>query len=402
MRSLQALICFVLFAGSPVSYLKYERPVHLSASGVQQYIVVDEAIWNHARPDLGDVRLYAGDAEIPYSLVIERDSLHRERMAVPVLQQSTVAGKTQFLVDMSALAEYDHVDLDLTTRNFVAHARVEGENAPQSRTWAVLGDSILYDLSSDGLGSNHMLRLPRTKYRYLRVTIDGSVKPKEVTGAFSETTDEQIAHWRDVAVPGKREEQGKETVFTFTVPNGSPVDRVLLTVDPAQPNFWRRAEIQNGAGAPIASGEIKRIHMVRAGRKIDSEENAVQLIGGPQTPGQTTIKVVVHNGDDPPLRIADVRLQQFEGAYISTRRVEHNSRSTMGTKNSDRPSMNTPDYFSSTKLQRSLRWRQKFRTMRTRDVRITGPGRSAIRSYYGSRSSGRSSYWVESPYVLCV
>ena len=311
MRSLSALIALVLFAVSPVSYLKYERPVHLSTSGVQQYIVVDEAIWKHARRDLGDLRLYGGDAEIPYSLVIERDSLQRERTVVPVLQQSTVAGKTQFLIDMSALAEYDHVDLDLAARNFVAHARVEGENSPQSRSWAMLGDSILYDLSSDGLGSNHMLRLPRTKYKFLRVTVDGPVKPRDVHGASSETTDEQIAQWRDVVAPSKREERSKETIITFTVPDDTPIEKAAFTVDPAQPNFWRKVEIQNSAGVPLAAGEIKRIHMVRAGRKIDSEENAVQL-SVPQTPGQTTIKVIVHNGDDPPLRIADVRLQQFE------------------------------------------------------------------------------------------
>jgi len=312
MRSLSALICMVVFAASPVSYLKYERPIHLSTSGVQQYIIVDEAMWEHARPDLGDLRIYEGDTEIPYSIVTERDSLQRERTVVPVLQQSTVAGKTQFLIDMSMLAEYDHVDLDLTTRNFVAHARVEGENVPQSRNWAVLGDSILYDLSSDGLGRNHMLRLPRAKYRYLRVTIDGPVKPRDVRSASSETTDQQAAHWRDVAIQGKREEEGKKTVFTFTVPDGAPVDRVLFAADPGQPNFWRRVEVEAGTGATLAEGEIKRIHTVRVGRKIDSEEEAVQLIGGTQTVGRTTIKVLVHNGDDPPLRIANVRLQQLE------------------------------------------------------------------------------------------
>ena len=290
MRSLSTLIGLVLFAGSPVSYLKYERPIYLPTSGVQHYIVVDEAIWKHARPDLADLRLYAGDSEIPYSLLTERDNLQRERTVMPVLQQSTVAGKTQFLIDMSAHAEYDHVDLDLTTRNFVAHARVEGENVPQSRTWAVLGDSILYDLSSDGLGSNHMLRLPSTRYKYLRVTIDGPVEPKEVTGASSETTDTQTAHWGDVPIQSKREERGKDTVFTFTVPDASPVDRVLFAADPGQPNFWRRVEVQTGAGATLAAGEIERIHMVRAGRKLDSEEEAVQFAGARNCPASLRSK----------------------------------------------------------------------------------------------------------------
>jgi Protein of unknown function (DUF3999) len=312
MRSLSALIWIALVAISPVSYLKYERTIHVSTPGGQQYIVVDESIWKHARPDLGDLRLYAGETEVPYFLAIERDSLQRERTVVPILQQSTVTGKTQFLIDMSALAEYDHVDLDLATTNFVAHARVEGDNAQQSRTWATLGDSILYDLSADALGNNHMLRLPPTKYKYLRVTIDGPVKPGDVRGACSETTDEQIAQWRDVASASSKSEQGKDTVITFTAPDGSPVDRVLFSVDPEQPNFWRRVEVQTAAGGTISTGEINRIHIVRAGRKIDSEEEAVQLFSGTQTPGQTAIKVIVHNGDDPSLRIVSVRLQQLQ------------------------------------------------------------------------------------------
>lgn len=312
MRPARALLSIALLAASPLSYLKYKRPVHPASSGGQQYIVVDEAIWKHARPDLGDLRLFADGSEVPYSLGTERDSLQRERTAVPILQQSTVGDKAQFLIDMSGLAEYDHVDLVLTTRNFVAHARIEGENDPHSGMWAVLGDSILYDLSSDALGSNYMLRLPRTKYTYLRVTIDGPVKRADIRGAFSEATDEQTAQWRDVAVANKREEQGKETVITFTVPDDTPVERAIFAVDPGQPNFWRRVEIQTAAGATIGTGDIKRIHMVRSGRKIDSEDEAVQFSYGSPVPVQATIKVIVHNGDDPPLRISDVRLQQLE------------------------------------------------------------------------------------------
>ncbi len=72
------------------------------------------------------------------------------------------------------------------------------------------------------------------------------------------------------------------------------------------------------------------------------------------------------------------------GESISTRRVGANSPFTTVTKNSERQSTSTPDYFSSIKQLRSLRWRQKFRTMRTRGVRMIVPGRSGIRSCYGS------------------
>jgi hypothetical protein len=309
MKTLRGLAALVLFASTPISYFRYQRPVQLSATG-QQYIVVDEAIWKHARSDLGDLRLYNGQTETPYSVAIECGSQQRQRTPVPLLQQSTVAGKTQFLVNMSALAEYDHVNLNLATKNFVAHARVEGGDDPHSQQWASLGDSILYDLSKDNLGGNTMLRLPRSTYKYLRVAVDGPVKPDEVLSAISEMAEEQTAVWRDVSSAPKQEQNAtnKDAVLTFDLPERVPVERMIFTIDPGQPNFQRKIEIQDEKGAWIGSGEINRIHIVRAGQKIDSED---QQVAFPNS-HRAIIKVIVHNGDDPPLKLMGARLQQME------------------------------------------------------------------------------------------
>jgi uncharacterized protein DUF3999 len=249
---------------------------------------------------------------------------------VRVLQQSSVGGKTQFLIDMSGIAEYDHVFLKLTTKDFVAHARVEGQDDLHGQQWAGLGDTILYDLSQENLGSNTMLRLPRATYRYLRVTIDGPVKPAEVTGASSEVHQEETAVWRDVtadyktgAPSGKttgdfgrfRAQPGKSSFLTFEVPHNVPVERVVFEIDPAQANFRRDVEIQDDLGRVLGSGEINRIHMVRSGRKIDSEQHEVNF----SSAGPKTIVVIISNGDDPPLKITGARLEQHERrVYLDT------------------------------------------------------------------------------------
>jgi hypothetical protein len=305
-KYLYALAAVVLFAGS-ISYFKYQRAVDGLGTG-QRYIAVDENIWRHSRPDLGDLRLYSGPTEIPYALITESGSEQRQRTTVPVLQQSTVSGKTQFLVDMSALAEYDHVNLSLASKNFVAHANVEGSDDLHGKRWAVLGDSILYDLSKENLGGNDTLRLPRSTYKYLRVNIDGPVKPQDVEGAVSEMAEEQPATWRDVGITPKQEQDGKDTVFTFDVAGNVPVERVIFSLDPGQPNFQRSVEIQNENGAGIGSGEINRIHMLRNGQKIDSEDQVVSFSAN----RQKIIKVVIRNGDDAPLKLAGIWLQQLE------------------------------------------------------------------------------------------
>jgi hypothetical protein len=301
-------IMILLFAAGPTSYFRYERPIQPATTG-QHYVVVDETVWQHARPDLADLRFYLGETEVPYAMTTERGSLESDHRDVRVLQQSTVGGKTQFLIDMADVVEYDHVDLKLSTKDFVAHARVEGADDLHGKPWATLGDSILYDLSRENLGDNTMLRLPQSTYRYLRVTIDGPVKPADVIGATSEHRQVQKPTWRDVSsAPSQQQQEGKNTVLTFNVPDNVPVERVAFAIDPAQPNFRREVEFQNDKKMTLGSGEINRIHMVRAGQKIDSDDHDVDF----SEVGQKTIKVIIHNGDDPPLKLNGARLQQHE------------------------------------------------------------------------------------------
>jgi hypothetical protein len=307
MKTVVAVISLLLLAASSSSHSKYQRPVQGLDAG-QNYAVVDETIWKHARADLGDLRLEVGGAEIPYSLITVRRTFQQERKDLPVLQQSIVGGKTRFLIDMSGLVEYDHVELRIGTRNFVAYARVEGQDDPHGPVWALLGNSILYDLSADNLGSNSMLRIPRATYKYLRVTIDGAVEPRDVRGATSQMAEQQPAAWRDVNTSPQREQQGRDTVFTFSVDEKTPVERIVFSLDAAQGNFRRSVEVTNEKNVGLGGGEIDRIHLVRSGQKIDSERQQVEFSGT----GQKTIKIKIHNGDDQPLKVADARLQQLE------------------------------------------------------------------------------------------
>jgi hypothetical protein len=320
MKIAAALLAATFLAGPSISYFKYQRPVQAQPGG-QRYIAVDEQTWKDARRDLGDLRLYSGQQEVPYALIVERGSRENDNKDVTVLQQSVVGGKTQFLIDMTGVAEYDHIDVKLLTKNFVAHARVEGQDDLHGKDWALLGESILYDLSKENLGANSVLRLPLSTYKYLRVTIDGPVKPADIVGASSEFRQEQKAVWRDVGgaptvaeLPASAARDNasrvgrKGTQLTFTVPENVPVNRVIFDIDAAQPNFRRSVQVEGDKDAYIGSGEIDRVHMVRQGQKIDTDDYDVNF----SAVGHKEIKVTIDNGDDPPLKIKSARLQQLE------------------------------------------------------------------------------------------
>lgn len=308
MKITLGLLAALLTTSSAISYFHYQRQLQPLNSSGQHYTIVDEAVWQHARPDLSDLRIYLTGKEIPYRLTIEQGSSETEQRQCRVLQPGTVAGKTQFLLDMSGVAEYDRIDLKLGARNFVAHARVEGQDDPHGAKWAALGTTTLYDLSDEKLGRNFTLRIPLTTYKYLRVTVDKPVNPSHVESGTAGITRAQKAVWRDLSSEPKQSQQGKDTILTFSIPGEVPVERAIVSVDPAQQNFLRRVEVQGDKGQWFGSGEIRRVHMERNGQKINTEQTSLDLRGN----AQGALKIIIHNGDDVPLKITGARLQQYE------------------------------------------------------------------------------------------
>jgi len=308
MRNVLNLLVLMVMAGAPVAYLQYERPVPVTAAAGQNYLVVDETLWSHSRAELGDLRLYAGDVEIPYAVLTERGSSEKSTTNIRVLQPGTIGGKTQFFLDMAGLVEYDRIDLTLGARNFVVKAEIQGQDDLHGPNWVALGRTVLYDLSDDHLGGNSTLRLPVTAYKYLRVTVDGQIKPADVQGASASVRHEEKEVWRDVGGAPTVETKGKDNVFTFNLSSQAPVERIEFVVDPTQPNFLRGVEVENQHHERLGSGEISRIHTVRHGQKIDVEQTGFSVYSS----HAGTFRVIVRNGDDQPLKISAVRLQQYE------------------------------------------------------------------------------------------
>jgi hypothetical protein len=235
-------------------------------------------------------------------------SRETDQKKVRLLQPGTLGGKTQVLLDMAGVSEYDRITLMLGTKNYVAHARVEGQDDSHGRQWANLGTTTLFDLSDEKLGHNSTLQIPVSTYKYLRVTVDGLVKPSDVQSATAGIERAQEAVWRDLSSEPKQSQEGKDTVFTFAVPENVPVERVLLAIDPAQGNFQREMEVQGAKMSTTGVGEISRIHMQRNGGKIDVDQTWLSL----SATSQAHLRAVIHNGDDAPLRITRARLQQYE------------------------------------------------------------------------------------------
>src|SRR5678816_1946459 len=123
-----------LTAGPSISYFTNVRDVRTSKAEQQNYFVVDEEIWTHARPDLADLRVYDGESQVQYALSEQRGGTSSHETAAKILNLGSVGGRTEFDLDMGEVGEYDRIRLQLDAKDFVATASLAGSNQPVSYT----------------------------------------------------------------------------------------------------------------------------------------------------------------------------------------------------------------------------------------------------------------------------
>jgi hypothetical protein len=305
---LGALSAFAAASDLNPAYFSNVREVRIAHPERQNYLVVDPELWDKGSTSLGDLRLVTSSgSEVPYAMVVKAGSSSTREIEVKVLQLGTVRGATDFVLDVSAVPEYDQVRLRLSAMDFIAHAKVEGRDDLAKPPVTLLGTYTLYNFARELLGSNSTLKLPRSRFRYLHIHIEGAVEPDEVLGASVANIEEQEAQWTPLDVNLRIEQAGKSTLLTWDALAGVPVDRIVLLVDPADVNFRRDVEVI-AHNDMVGRGEIHRIRMKRDGREVDSEGLALSL-GGIHAP---RYKVTIVNGDDPPLRILGVQVFSME------------------------------------------------------------------------------------------
>lgn len=305
-----ALIAALAAVHEPsISYFTNVRDIHTVQTSPQNYVVVDEEVWTLARPDLADLRIYDGDSQVQYALSEQRGGTSTHEEPARILNLGNVAGHAEFDLDLGEIAEYDRIRLQLDAKDFVVTASVAGSTEAGSKKVTQLAPSTLYDFTREDLGSNAVLKIPPSSFRYLHVKLAAGIAPAQVKGALVYNLQETKAVWTSVGSCGAPSQVGRTTVIMCNSSAKVPVDRVRFQLDPKQVNFRRAVMFSDANDNHYGMGsDIARVKINRAGTAVMSEELDVPVGGQSSGP----LKVTVDNGDNPPLAISTVELLSVE------------------------------------------------------------------------------------------
>jgi hypothetical protein len=292
-----------------IPYFKEVRAVSITAPDHQSYLVIDSAIWSHARPDLADLRLYDGETQVPYELSSRNNSTTAQEDEAKILNLAQRGDHTEFDLDVSAATEYNRVRLTLDKNDFLVTASVSGRNQladTESTAWPT--PSTLFDFSRERLGSNSTITLPDWSFRFLHVRLSPGILPKEVSRATIGYLQEKKAVWADAGNCKTTTQEKRNTIIHCDIPTAVPIDRIRFDV-PADPvNFRRMVSVANEKGIQITSGSIGRLRMTRYGNTVTTEDLALNV----SADYTGSLTVTIDNGDDPPLPFRKVQPQSLE------------------------------------------------------------------------------------------
>ena len=303
--SLLAASC-LLRADFDVQRWQFRRPIEVGEPAAIAAIILDTDVYRGSRARLRDLRIIRASAETPFQLRTMSGSQEQIELR-PMLLNKAVLPQVglQAVLDLNGHPRHNRLRLVTGQRNFKETVRIEASD--DQRDWALLrNDGLIFDISREDRDiSDLTVEYPLSTRRYLRLTIPGWNNPAYLQSAWL-LYQKEVDAVRDVMttltpVASESSKAEANSVLFDAGFEGLPYDRLDVSIGPGM--FSRDAEV-------FVSGDRNSWSFAGAGVLLRTAEHT-QLSLQIQEQWSRYIKLVISNGDDPPLPVQRVTLRGF-------------------------------------------------------------------------------------------
>lgn len=314
---LAAIALPVEAAFTPDRWQKYSSISKGDTARGYALIELKPAIYHLASPDLSDlrvVRLENGKTEeLPYDIV-SYGQPGMQKFPVTVINRGvnkTKSTATVFLGKKSGL--HNHLEIQTADRDFIKQVIIEGSD--NKTDWVKLDSSgTIADVSASGDGFRRTgVKYSRTDYQFLRITLTGAGKPVSIDGVDILFTSEESKTERQIKmnIVSREiiEKDKSESIILTSGLKNLNLHSLKFSVDPV--NFSRDITV-------FSSQDMKEWFFTGEGKleMLSLPQSKQPRLSLPiNSPGYRYLKVVIRNGDNPPLKISGINAN-FSPDYL--------------------------------------------------------------------------------------
>lgn len=298
-----------------------ERAVHFTRAG-RVAVTLDQDVYEHARADLGDLRVLDHEGgQVPYLLQRDKEDTRATAPAYPALSPRTVvAGESvSAILDFGAATLKDELVLSLSGDDFRRRVRVEGRSRRDPEWKALTEQAYVFAVPDPGGARYEIVRLPENNHQFLRVTVfNGPGDPPRIEIVDAWTRPERRRRPREVphAVRLTRSEDPGNRQTRFTLDLGARHQPFRgLQVEARDRRFFRGVVVDAGVepggpgdAPPLPGQELAWQYLADGAlfREGDpstgvSESLRVDVVGRARV-----LRLTVKNREQPPLDVTAV------------------------------------------------------------------------------------------------
>ncbi|MGA2067433.1 MAG: DUF3999 family protein [Thermoguttaceae bacterium] len=310
-------------AGEPAEALSawpWQHEIQLPKPGVagRVAITVPVSVFDEARRDLGDLRLYDGRGrEVPYALRVRSARNERQQLAAQEFNRQANADRSvEVSLDLGPRpAEHEEVDVRTAGSDF--RRRVVLEGSDNRRDWGtLLGEAWVVRFRVDDRDLDiHRLHYPAGRFRYLRVRVYPDLgKPADAPKI------EAVGVYHTVREPGEYVTrpailQPREAVPAKGGPGSAwvldlggrhvPCEKLLLEIDGAEfVRPYQVEELPEGEGLLEGEGPRQVVASGQLRREAGEARKPLEIPLGREVQARR-LRLVVTDHHNPPLAIHD-------------------------------------------------------------------------------------------------
>jgi hypothetical protein len=297
---------------SPWRSWRYSRAIQSGRADALNYVILDREVFSHSENQLADLRLIDDlGLELPFEVRSQITPPPQPvRLPATLRENSFVPGQfTQVVLDLGERAAF-HNSLRVETSESDFINWVEVSASDDAHQWRIVNARApISRFRKENLEGNQMVRYSENNARYLRVRIQESAHPFEVTGmeAFSspaftkENHAERGALLSSMLLPDSNGAPS-ETQWTVDI-GGAGIPIAAFNFETTQPEFYRAVRLLHSADEKewqsVGGGEIHRF-------VVDGKTEESLGVQSYEMWGPRYWRVEVLNASDAPL--SEVRL----------------------------------------------------------------------------------------------
>lgn len=275
-----------------------------------------------SRMDLGDIRLLDSTGmEVPY--LLREQALTRASAFVPFpLLRNEVMPKAT-VIELERPADRQVQDLEIWVRPADVKKSVRITGSDERSHWYMVKDEQVVAQGARGDPPHQVLsvQVPRSDYRYYRITLNDSLTPPMRVLGVGRFKDEAPVRRFAPSIPLQlsQKDTARTTTVHVTSPNALGFDRLRFAVSDTI-TFHRKGELRVWHSRVMEEGRRKRT--VRASETVATFTIASDLapvIDLPTTRADT-FDLVIFNGDDRPLHFT--RLEALASEHLLIAKLE--------------------------------------------------------------------------------